>query len=143
MDVQLVLVEDANETAEHGLTGREWLRRVKAAWAAGIRRADPAFVPSRPRPVTDAALRGAVLEQIGSVAGALDRAAARDSVPGLVPALERTVAEACADFGYWLFLRAMKAYFVQIDEERCEAFTALGERFGYPEFLVDDNLNAR
>ncbi|MFE9881944.1 hypothetical protein [Streptomyces sp. NPDC005784] len=28
-----------------------------------------------------------------------------------------------------------------IDENHCEAFTALGERFGYPEFLVDDNLN--
>lgn len=131
------------DPAEHGLTGREWLRRIETAWATGIRRTDPAFVPSPPYPVTDAALRRAVLEQIGAVADALEQAAVQSSVPGLVPALEQTVAEACVDLGYRLFLRAMKAYFVEIDEERCEAFTALGERFGYPEFLVDDNLNVR
>lgn len=72
---------------------------------------------------------------------ALERAAVDGSVPGLVSALERVTFEACADVGFRLFLRAMKAYFVPIDEDRCDAFTALGERFGYPEFLVDDNLN--
>ncbi|MFJ3303530.1 hypothetical protein ACIPSA_10445 [Streptomyces sp. NPDC086549] len=131
------------DPAEHGLTGREWLRRIEAAWITGIRRADAAFVPSPPQPVTDVRLRRAVLGQIGAVADVLEHAAASGSVPDLVPALERVVSEACADLGFRLFLRTMKAYFVEIDEDRCDAFTALGERFGYPEFLVDDNLNVR
>ncbi|MGN5380499.1 hypothetical protein ACQ4WX_35280 [Streptomyces lasalocidi] len=129
------------DPAEHGLTGREWMARIEQAWTAGIRKADSAFVPPPPQPVTDAGLRRRVLEQIGAVSDELERASTGGSVPGLVPALERVVTEACADLGFRLFLRAMKAYFVAIDEDRCEAFVVLGERFSYPEFLVDDNLN--
>ncbi|MFD5583674.1 contact-dependent growth inhibition system immunity protein [Streptomyces sp. NPDC127063] len=125
----------------HGMTGRQWLARIEQAWTARISETDTAFVPPAPRPVTDPDLRRAVLEQIGAVADGLERAAGEDSLSGLVPALEQVVTEACADVGFRLFLRAVKAYFVAIDEERCEAFIALGERFGYPEFLVDDNLN--
>jgi len=117
------------------------MARIEEAWTASLREADAAFVPSPPRPVTDAGLRRRVLEQIGAVGGGLERAAVDGSVPGLVSALEQVVTEACTDLGFRLFLRAMKSYFVAIDENRCEAFTALGERFGYPEFLVDDNLN--
>ncbi|WP_267242987.1 hypothetical protein [Streptomyces sp. PR69] len=62
---------------------------------------------------------------------------------GLVPALEQVVAQACADLGYRLFLRAMKAYFVEVDKTSRDAFAALGERFGYPPFLVGDGLNYR
>ncbi|MCX4571891.1 hypothetical protein OHB41_01495 [Streptomyces sp. NBC_01571] len=129
------------DPAQHGLTGREWLRRIEAAWTTGIRRSDATFLPSPPQPVTDAKLRGVVLEQIAAVADPLEQAAVGASVPGLVPALEQVVDIACADVGFRLFLRSMKAYFVAIDEDRCDALTALGERFGYPEFLVDDNLN--
>ncbi|MFF9378167.1 hypothetical protein ACF1BB_26985 [Streptomyces griseoluteus] len=129
------------DPARHGLTGREWLRRIETAWTTGIRRSDATFLPSPPQPVTDARLRSAVLQQIGTVADALEQAAVDGSVPGLVPALEQVTDKACADVGFRMFLRSMKAYFVAVDEDRCEAFTALGERFGYPEFLVDDNLN--
>ncbi|MEU6093246.1 hypothetical protein [Streptomyces sp. NPDC047079] len=131
------------DPAEHGMTGRDWMRRIEETWLKSVRRADPEFVPSPPRPVTDAALRRGVLEQISSVADALNQAALEGSVPGVVPALEQVVGKACADLGYRLFLRTVKAYSVEISEERCEAFNALGERFGYPEFLVDDNLNVR
>ncbi|UXY32922.1 hypothetical protein [Streptomyces sp. HUAS TT20] len=82
-------------------------------------------------------------EDLRCVRGRLVLGCADRSVPDLVPALERVVTEACADLGYRLFLRTMKAYFVEIDQDRCDTFTALGERFGYPEFLVDDNLNVR
>ncbi|MFJ5294783.1 hypothetical protein [Streptomyces sp. NPDC088348] len=81
--------------------------------------------------------------QIRPVADELEQAASKRSVPGVVHALQQVVSEACADLGYRLFLRAMKAYSVEISEERGEKFLALGERFGYPEFLVDDNLNVR
>ncbi|MGV9248661.1 hypothetical protein [Streptomyces sp. NPDC003710] len=110
-------------------------------WTASVRETDAAFVPLPPRPVTDAGLRLRALEQINAVADGLERAATARSLPDLVPTLEQVVTEACADLGFRLFLRAMKEYFVAIDENRCDAFTALGESFGYPEFLVDDNLN--
>ncbi|MFD8419269.1 hypothetical protein [Streptomyces sp. NPDC059466] len=129
------------DPAAHGLTGRQWLARIEETWTASVREADTTFVPPAPQPVTDADLRRRVLEQIGTVADDLERAAGERSLPGLVPALEQVVTEACADLGFRLFLRAMKEYFVAIDENHSEALTALGERFGYPEFLVDDNLN--
>ncbi|MFF3584916.1 hypothetical protein ACGFY3_50280 [Streptomyces mirabilis] len=129
------------DPAAHGLSGREWMARIEQTWTASVREADAMFVPPAPQPVTDADLRRRVLDQIGAVADGLERAADERSLPGLVPALEQVVTGACADLGFRLFLRAMKEYFVAIDENHCEAFTALGERFGYPEFLVDDNLN--
>ncbi|GGU48733.1 hypothetical protein [Streptomyces violascens] len=131
------------DPAEHRLTGRDWMHQIEQTWTRSVRRIDAAFIPSPPHPVTDAPLRRAVLKQIRSVAGDLELAASKGSVPGLVPALEQVVNEACADLGYRLFLRAMKAYFVEISEERCEVFIALGQLFSYPEFLVDDNLNVR
>ncbi|MGW1067594.1 hypothetical protein ACWD4F_24120 [Streptomyces aureus] len=129
------------DPAAHGLSGRQWMARIEDTWTASVREADAMFVPPKPQPVTDADLRRRVLDQIGTVADALERAADERSLPGLVPALKQVVTGACADLGFRLFLRAMKEYFVAIDENHCEAFTALGERFGYPEFLVDDNLN--
>ncbi|MFD8222450.1 hypothetical protein ACFV2U_54775 [Streptomyces sp. NPDC059697] len=129
------------DPAAYGLSGREWMARIEQTWTASVREADAMFVPPAPQPVTDADLRRRVLDQIGTVADDLERAAGERSLPGLVPALEQVVTEACADLGFRLFLRAMKEYFVAIDEHHSEAFTALGERFGYPEFLVDDNLN--
>lgn len=61
-------------------------------------------------------------------------------VTGLVPALERVVTESCADLGYRLFLRAMKAYHVPADRP---GLVALGERFDYPEWVVPEGLNDR
>ncbi|MFE9574494.1 hypothetical protein ACFYMW_39290 [Streptomyces sp. NPDC006692] len=129
------------DPAEHGLSGRDWLRRIEQTWISSIRRTNATFAPPPPRPVTDAGLRRAVLEQIRFVANDLERAASSSSVPSLVPALEQVTSDACADLGYRLFLRALKAHFVEITEERCAALIALGQHFGYPEFLVDDNLN--
>lgn len=63
------------------------------------------------------------------------------SVAGFVPALEAVVSQACADLGYRLFLRAMKEYFLRVEVPGYETFIALGKRFGYPPYLVGDNLN--
>ncbi|PJM98612.1 hypothetical protein CG740_34800 [Streptomyces sp. CB01201] len=130
------------DPADHNLTGRDWLRRIEQTWLTSIRRRGmTTFTPSPPNPVTDPVMREAVLQEMRSVAGDLEREASKAAVPSLVPALEAVVIEACADLGYRLFLRAMKAYFVEITSARCEALTALGEAFRYPEFLVDDHLN--
>ncbi|MFI5746663.1 hypothetical protein ACIBBE_12115 [Streptomyces sp. NPDC051644] len=133
------------DPAGHGMDARTWLRRIEDAWLAAVRRSHPAFVPSPPRPVTDEGLRQAVLQVIRPVANDLTRAVTipkyGSPLPGLVPSLEQVVTQACADLGYRLFLRAMKAYFVEIDKNSRDAFIALGKRFGYPEFLVGNNLN--
>ncbi|WP_055493190.1 hypothetical protein [Streptomyces sp. TP-A0356] len=80
-----------------------------------------------------------MLDKLHELAHRTARSVARRARPTRRTRATRT----CADLGHRLFLRTMKAYFVEISEERCAAFNALGERLGYPEFLVDDNLNVR
>ncbi|MFF8030515.1 hypothetical protein [Streptomyces sp. NPDC016626] len=131
----------------YGFGARPWLRELGDAWLTRVRQDDPVFTPPPPQPVRDEQARQAVLGVMRPVADDLDRAASNPgyglAVHGLVPALRQVVTEACADLGYRLFLRAMKAYFVEVDTSSHDAFVALGQRFGYPEFLVDDNLNHR
>ncbi|MGW1070591.1 hypothetical protein ACWD4F_39580 [Streptomyces aureus] len=137
------------DPAEHGMTARTWLRRIEEAWLARVRQDDPAFVPPPPQPVVDEELRRAVIQVIHSVEEPLRLASERPpyGVPatGLVPALERVVTEACADLGYRLFLRAVKTYFVSVPANGVtyDRFVALGERFGYPYWLVREGLNDR
>ncbi|MFE9881943.1 hypothetical protein [Streptomyces sp. NPDC005784] len=134
---------------EHGMTVRTWLRRIEEAWLARVRQDDPAFVPLPPRPVVDEELRQAVIQMIHTVAEPLRLASEQPpyGVPatGLVPALERVVTEACADLGYRLLLRAVKTYSVPVpaDGETYGRFVALGERFGYPYWVVREGLNDR
>ncbi|CAL9457479.1 hypothetical protein [Streptomyces sp. enrichment culture] len=133
------------DPAGDGLDARSFLLQLEEAWLARVRREDAAYPPPPPEPVVDEEVCRAVLGVLQPVADDLDRAVRATSygvVPtGLVPALEQVVTDACADLGYRLFLGAMKAYFVEIDQRSHDAFRALGERFGYPEFLVGDNLN--
>ncbi|MDH2391789.1 hypothetical protein QCN29_24030 [Streptomyces sp. HNM0663] len=135
------------DPAEYGFDARTWLRKLEEAWLARVRQDEPAFAPPSPQPVADEDLRHAVLQAIRPVADDLSRTvtAASYGTPaaGLVPALEQVVTQVCADLGYRLFLRAMKAYFVEIDKKSHDAFIALGERFGYPKYLVGDGLNYR
>ncbi|MFJ7967193.1 hypothetical protein [Streptomyces sp. NPDC096324] len=97
------------------------MARIEETWTASVREADAMFVPPAPRPVTDADPRRRVLDQIGTGADGLERAADERSLPGLVPALDRVVTGACADLGFRLFLRALKEHFVAIDQNHCEA----------------------
>jgi hypothetical protein len=132
------------DPAEHGMSARDWLERLQQAWLARVHRDDPAFAPPPPRPVTDEELRRAVVRMIRAAGERLTEAVEQPSygtpATGLVPALERVVTEACADLGYRLFLRAMKAYQVPADRP---GLVALGERFGYPRWLVPEGLNDR
>lgn len=132
------------DPAEYGISTRTWLQRAEEAWLARVRRDDPEFVPLPPQPVVDEELRRAVVQAIHPVAEQLSRAAENPPfgppVTGLVPALERVVTESCADLGYRLFLRAMKAYHVPADKP---TLVALGERFDYPYWVVREGLNDR
>ncbi|MFI0808067.1 hypothetical protein [Streptomyces echinatus] len=132
------------DPVEYGVSARTWLERVEETWLTRVRQDDPAFVPPSPQPVVDEGLVQAVLQMIRPVAEQLTHAAENPpygtSVTCLAPALERVVTEACADLGYRLFLRAMKAYLVPADGP---ALIALGERFGYPHGIVREGLNDR
>ncbi|MEU1534247.1 hypothetical protein [Streptomyces fagopyri] len=132
------------DPADYGISARAWLRRVEQAWLARVRQDDSVFVPPPPQPVVDEELGRAVLQVIRSAAGPLSHAAQGPAfgapVTGLVPALERVVTEACVDLGYRLFLRALKAYQVPVDRP---ILVALGERFGYPYWVVREGLDDR
>lgn len=147
--VWLAVTHGILDPNEHGITARTWLRRIEEAWLARVRQDDPAFVPPPPQPVVDEELRRAVIQVIHSVEEPLRLASEQPpyGVPatGLVPALERVVTEACADLGYRLFLRAVKTCFVPVpaDGVTYGRFVALGERFGYPYWLVREGLNDR
>ncbi|MBN0047805.1 hypothetical protein JS756_27590 [Streptomyces actuosus] len=133
------------DPAKDGVRARDWLGLLEEAWLSAERRAHPAFVPPAAAPVTDCESRRAVLRAMCPLADGLTDAAEKHvyplPLPGLVPALEQVVVHACADLGYRLFLRALKAYFVLIDKTSHDAFIVLGRRFGYPALLVEDNLN--
>ncbi|MGK5638751.1 hypothetical protein ACSNOK_10635 [Streptomyces sp. URMC 126] len=110
-------------------------------WIARVRQDDPAGFPPPSQPVVDEELRHAVLRAIRSVSDDLSRVTTTPTygqpVTDLVPALEQTVAGACADLGYRLFLRSLNAYCVGVDRKTRDAFVELGPRFGYPKYLVD------
>ncbi|MEU3410017.1 hypothetical protein [Streptomyces sp. NPDC006658] len=129
---------------EHGMSAGALLRKAEERWLARVRRDDPAFVQPPPHPVVDEKLRRAVLQVMHQVAERLSLAAGNPPfgapVTGLVPALERVVTEACADLGYRLFLRAVKAYHVPVARP---CLVALGERFGHPRGMVTEGLNDR
>ncbi|MFC9625905.1 hypothetical protein ACFTXM_40095 [Streptomyces sp. NPDC056930] len=125
---------------------RAWLELIESAWCAAESRREPSFVPPPAEPVTDSVLRDAVLGAMGPVIADLTLAHEEGErfnplpLAGLVPALEQVVVHACADLGYRLFLRAVKYYALPVSASCRAAFVALGERFGYPELLVEQGL---
>ncbi|MFD7438102.1 hypothetical protein [Streptomyces sp. NPDC059861] len=145
--VWLGATDNVFDPAKDGISSRTWLRRIEEAWLAAERRGDPTFVAPPADPVTDEELRQAVVRTIQSVVGDLTNAVENRTyplpLPGLVPALEQVALQSCADLGYRLFLRALKASFLEIDKHSHAAFIALGERLGHPTSLVDHGLNIR
>ncbi|MEU2434439.1 MULTISPECIES: hypothetical protein [unclassified Streptomyces] len=125
---------------------RAWLELIGSSWLAAEARREGDFVPPPPGPVTDSAPRAAVLRGIGPVTADLPLAHEEGErfnplpLAGLVPALEQVVTHACADLGYLLFLRAVKHYALPVSANCRAEFVTLGERFGYPELLVEQGL---
>ncbi|WP_328339690.1 hypothetical protein OG873_16780 [Streptomyces violaceus] len=135
------------DPAKDGINARAWLREMEQAWLAAERRNDPAFVPPPAAPETDEGLRRNVLQAIGRVSGDLTGTVENRiyplPLPGLVPALEQVTVRACADLGYRMVLRALKANYVAVDTATHDMFITLGNRFGHPRSLVTEGLNCR
>ncbi|RSN08036.1 hypothetical protein DMH25_16720 [Streptomyces sp. WAC 01325] len=133
--VWLTAVRQRFDPADHGMDMRTWLNDVAEV------------CPSRaPRPtgeepvVPEAELRGSVLAEIETTAAALMRAVPERDI---VSALGQVVTEADADLGFRLFLRALKACGVVVDEDQYDRLLAIGERLAYPLTAVFEELDVR
>lgn len=131
------------DPAAHGMSARDWLRRVDDTCAARPPRKIPGRRPAPSswwgawRPAADA-VRDDVVAEIRSCR---EQPAGPLSSPDALSALAEVAARVDPDLGFRLFLRALKAYSVRIDKERYDRFQALGERFGYRCALIDVGLD--
>ncbi|ELP67100.1 hypothetical protein ACKI1I_31615 [Streptomyces turgidiscabies] len=126
------------DPAGSGTDTRGWLRAVADLATERLRQNDRSYVPPPVSPVRDEELCGAVLAEIRVLAGELTRAS---ELPELARSLGQVVARADADLGFRLFLRALKVYAVQVPKEQYDRFLGLGERLGYPAWIVRDGLD--
>ncbi|QWB23024.1 MULTISPECIES: hypothetical protein [Streptomyces] len=133
------------DPAKDGISTRTWLWKMEQAWLTAERRNDPAFISPPAAPETDERLRRDVLQAIGRIdhdlTGAVENRIYPLSLPGLVPALELVTVRACADLGYRMVLRALKANYVAVDAKSRDMFVELGSRFGHARSLVTKDLN--
>ncbi|MFF3405685.1 hypothetical protein ACFYW8_05605 [Streptomyces sp. NPDC002742] len=145
------------DPAAHGMSARDWLRRVDETCAARPPRKIPGRRPAPSswwgawRPAADE-VRDDVVAEIRSCreqsAGPLPPPGPGPlPSPGPLPfpdtlsALEEVAARVHPDLGFRLFLRVLKACSVRIDKERYDRFQALGDRFGYCCPLIDTGLD--
>ncbi|MFG3173137.1 hypothetical protein [Streptomyces sp. NPDC048200] len=131
------------DPAEHGISPRDWLRRVGETCAARPHRQIPGRRPaSRPewdvRPPTADTVRDDVLAEIRACR---ERAGSSPS-PDTLGALEEVAVHAHPELAFRLLLRALKVCSVRIDREQWyDRLHALGERFGYCRQLIDGGLD--
>lgn len=123
-----------------GLDGRQWLREIVDVCVERIRQDDPGFTVIAPAPA-DGTLAPAVLDEIDQAGAALEAAIARNffrAVPGVVPELRPLVESTGPDLGFRLFLRIMYEYLVPVSRETYDRWCALGKRFGYGSYHLED-----
>jgi hypothetical protein len=133
----------------HGMSARDWLRRIDETCAARPPRKVPGRRPAPSswwgawRPAADE-VRDEVVAEIRSCR---EQSAGPLPFPGPLPspdalsALEEVAARVHPDLGFRLFLRALKVYSVRIEKARYDRFQALGQRFGHPAALIDFGLD--
>ncbi|MFD9508757.1 hypothetical protein [Streptomyces mirabilis] len=146
------------DPAAHGMSARDWLRRIDETCAARPPRKIPGRRPAPTswwgawRPAADE-LRDDVVAEIAEIAGIAgiagiaetrscrERSAGSLPSPDILAALEEVAVRVHPELGFRLFLRALKVYSVRIEKARYDRFQALGERFGHPAALIDLGLD--
>ncbi|MFJ2395207.1 hypothetical protein ACIOTI_20960 [Streptomyces sp. NPDC087843] len=130
------------DPAAHGMSARDWLRRVDGICVArphrripGRRPAPSALWDHRP-PAADQVRDDVVAE----IRFCRERSAGSFPSPDTPGALEE-VAARVPELGFRLFLRALKTHSVRIDKEWYDRLQALAERFGHSSALVDSGLD--
>ncbi|MER5938111.1 hypothetical protein ABT121_12410 [Streptomyces sp. NPDC001928] len=122
-----------------GIDVRQWLERIAEVCRERLRETAPAYRPE-PAPVR-ADLADEVLRELGDLAPEMESRTVQphwQGVPGAAAAraLEQVVSRVDPDLGYRLFLRVLLALWMPLTQERYARYQALGERFGYGEYLV-------
>lgn len=141
--VWLAAVHERFDPAEYAMDMRTWLHRIAEVCPLHSPQRDEwetATLAERAPVVPEDELRESVLAEIGWVASALTAALPQWD---LVPALRQVVADADADLGFRLFLRALKAYAVTVDMDQYDRLLALGDRLAYPLTAVFEGLDVR
>ncbi|MFJ1556601.1 hypothetical protein [Streptomyces mirabilis] len=152
------------DPAAHGMSARDWLRRIDETCAARPPRKVPGRRPAPSswwgawRPAADE-VRDDVVAEIAGIAGIAEIAEAAEAAeaaetrscrersagflpsPDILSALEEVAVRVHPELGFRLFLRALKVYSVRIEKARYDRFQALGERFGHPAALIDLGLD--
>ncbi|MCF2540633.1 MULTISPECIES: hypothetical protein [Streptomyces] len=131
--VWLAAVGGRFDPVDHGTDTRSWLREIVAV--CPVRESQ--WTGEEPV-VPEAEVRESVLSEITTASPALTSAAQERDV---VSALGQVVAEADADLGFRLFLRALKAYGVTVPEDQYHRLLAIGERLAYPLAAVFGGLD--
>ncbi|MFG2477059.1 hypothetical protein [Streptomyces fagopyri] len=131
------------DPAAHGMSARDWLRRVDETCAARPRRKIPGRRPAPSsagdaRPPAADEVREDVVAEIRSIR---DRPAGSLPSADTLSALEEVAVRVHPDLGFRLFLRALKVCSVRIDKERYDRFQALGDRFDHHCGLVESGLD--
>ncbi|KAB1989097.1 hypothetical protein [Streptomyces triticiradicis] len=128
---------------ESGVRG--WLHRLAEQWPGLGRERAPGHWLARPS-ITEDELREAVVAEIRTSAGSLDRAVAGTGPGALSPgtvaeSLEAIVREGDGDLGLRLLLRVLKTYGVPVGKEQYDRLMALDTALSWPGPLVYDGLD--
>jgi predicted DNA-binding protein len=130
------------DPAAHGMSARDWLRRIDETCAVRPPRKVPGRRPA-PSPLWDARPPAADEvrdDVVAEIRFCRERSAGSLPSPDTLSALEE-VAVVHPELGFRLFLRALKAYSVRIDKEWYDRFQALADRFEHHSALVDSGLD--
>ncbi|MBP5940131.1 hypothetical protein [Streptomyces acidiscabies] len=123
------------------IDGRDWLRLIATVCEERLREVAPAYTPVTPPARTE--LTGTVLAELREVALTVgDKAISPHWQPlpavDAMTALEQVIERVDPDLGFRLFLRVMWTLCVRITREQYQRYEAIGERFGYGEYHVNN-----
>ncbi|MDX3381181.1 hypothetical protein PV682_06910 [Streptomyces niveiscabiei] len=123
------------------IDGRDWLRLITTVCEERLREVAPAYTPVIPPARTD--LTDTVLAELREIALVVgDKAISPYWQPlpaaNAMTALEQVIERVDPDLGFRLFLRVLWTLSVRITREQYQRYEAIGERFGYGEYHVND-----
>jgi hypothetical protein len=123
------------------IDGRDWLRLVADVCEERLREVAPTYTPVVPPARTE--LADMVLPEVRETALAVaDQAISPHWQPlpavAAMAALEQVVGRVDPDLGFRLFLRVLRVLSVRVARGQYERYEAIGERFGYGEYHVNE-----
>ncbi|WP_435284773.1 hypothetical protein, partial [Streptomyces koelreuteriae] len=140
-DATITMLWGAVSDAALRTDGRDWLRLVAEVCSERLREVAPAYIFGVPPARTESV--DTVLREVREMAPMVaDKAVSPHWQPlpaaEAMAALEQVVRRADPDLGFRLYLRVLLALSVPVTPRQYERYRAIGERFGYGEYHVDE-----